>query len=351
MRSRSSAVLALACALALTPALARAASPTEDDALLEAQRERFRAGLEKYRAGAFAEAILVWENVYRDLGPEKGYRLAFNLGRAYEQFGDSTRAAESYETYVRETARRREAGETLEPVVEKQEVEANERLAELAATQGRIRIAGERAAVVKIDGGAERLAPRTGFVAYVTPDRAHVVTFDPGTKDEQSIEVRVALGELVELAPPPPRAAPPRPLIAPPPPARFVVREERPFGKAALYVAAGATAVSVLVPVILYASAGDVRSDFDGARAEGRASAASGDDAGYTAALARADRLESDYGSARSTAYASLAIPAALGAVTLGLAAYWLFGAKASRVPVTGALLPGGAVLGSAARF
>lgn len=347
------ALTALAVVLAAPPA--RADGPSDDDAALEAQRERFRSGLERYRAGAYAEAILIWENVYRELGPEKGYRLAFNLGRAYDQFGDSTRAAEAYEAYVRETARRREAGEALEPAVEKQEGEANERLAELAATQGRIRVAGDRAVVVKIDGGAERLAPRTGFVAYVTPERTHVVTFDPGTKDERDVEVRVALGELVELTPPRLATAPPRPAIAPrpaaPPPPRFEDREERPFGGAVLYVAAGVTAASVLVPVLLYGSAAGVRADHEAAVERGRASGAGGDSEGYASARADGERLRGEYDSARSTAYASLALPAVLGAATLGLAAYWWLGARTIRVPVTAAVLPGGAALGSSVRF
>lgn len=350
MRSRSSFVLALALGV-LAPAVARAQEPpaaTTDDGL-EAQRERFRAGLERYRAGAFAEAILIWQNIYRELGSEKGYRVAFNLARAYEQFGDTTRAAESYEAYVRETARRRDAGDALEPIVEKQEREAKERLAELAATQGRIRISGERAAVVAIDGGAERLAPRTGFVAYVTPGRAHVVTFDPGTRDEQRIEVRVGLGEIVEISPPSPRPASPPPVAAPPRPTapRFETRRERPYDSSVLYIAAGLTAASIAVPIVLYANASAVRSDHDAVRAD--ASRASADE--YDALAATGQRLETEYESARSTAYASIAIPAALGIATLGLAAYWLFGTRETRVPVAGGILPGGGAALAVGRF
>jgi hypothetical protein len=346
MRSPSRLLLALALLLGSPLAWAQDATPHDDG--LEAQRERFRAGLEKYRAGAFADAIVIWENVYRELGPEKGYRLAFNLARAYEQFGDSTRAAESYEAYVRETARRRGAGETIEDVVEKQEREAQERLAELAATKGRIRIAGDRSVVVTIDGGAERLAPRTGFVAYVTPGRPHVVTFDPGTKDEHRIDVQVDLGQVVEVSPPPLEAIAPAPVApAPLPSTRFEVREERPYDRSVLYVAAGVTAAAALVPVILYANASAVRSDYDAARED--ASSASASD--YRALANRADRLEADYESARSTAYASLAIPAALGVVTLGLAAYWLFATKERRVPMAGEMLPGGGAAVAIGRF
>src|SRR5262249_54177668 len=87
--------------------------PGEQDPTLDAQRVRFRAGMDKYRAGAFAEAIVIWEAIYRELGKEKGYRLAYNIARAYDHFGDTTRAAESYEAYLNETKARHEAGETL----------------------------------------------------------------------------------------------------------------------------------------------------------------------------------------------------------------------------------------------
>ena len=142
------------------------------------------------------------ETIYRELGPEKGYRLAFNLARAYEQFGDPTRAAESYDAYVTAVARRREANEPLEPNVEKQETEAQERLAELGKALGRIRFAPGHATVVKIDNGVEHVGPSSGWVAYVTPGKTHVVTFDPGTTTERHVEVSVGLGEVVLLTPP-----------------------------------------------------------------------------------------------------------------------------------------------------
>ncbi len=92
----TAALVAVACFTAL-PARADEPAPADAGAELEAQRERFRVGLERYRAGAFAEAIVVWDTVYRELGPSRGYRLAFDLARAYEKFGDLTRAAECYE--------------------------------------------------------------------------------------------------------------------------------------------------------------------------------------------------------------------------------------------------------------
>jgi hypothetical protein len=351
MTIRSSALLVtLALAGSTLAPLASADEPARAADPLEAQRERFRAGLEKYRAGAYAEAILVWETIYDELGPEKGYRLAFNLGRAYEQFGNPTRAAESYEAYLAEVARRREASEPLEPVVEKQEGEAKERLAELGATQGRIRIAGDRSVIVKIDGGAERIAPTTGLVVYVTPDREHTITFNPGTRDEMVVRRPVEAGKQIELAPPEPASAPlpPPARTAPPaPPIRFVTREERPFDASVLYVAAGVTVASVVVPIVLYANAQSAKSDYDASRRQ----ASTNDVEAWRAAERSGQRQSSDYYAARSTAYASYALPAVLAAASVGLAAFWFLGTTQTRVPVSAAILPGGGAAAASARF
>jgi hypothetical protein len=252
---------------------------------------------------------------------------------------------------VNETARRRQAGETLEPIVEKQELEAQERLRELAATQGRLRIAGTRAAIVKIDGGTERLAPRTGLVAYVAPG-THTVTFDPGTREEQQVKVRVEPGKLVELVPPAPPAPEAVPLMTPLPlPPRFETREQRPFSSTVLYAAAGVTAISVVVPILLYSSARSVKGDYDATAASASERSSAGDRTGFGSAEREGLRQGNDYESARTTAYASLAIPAVLGAVTAGLTAYWLLGTKKARVPVSAALVPGGAAVGASGSF
>jgi hypothetical protein len=263
----------------------------------------------QYRAGAFAEAIVIWEAIYRDLGAEKGYRLAFNLGRAYEQFGDTTRATEHYEAYVKEALARKEAGETLEPLLDKQITEARERLAELAATKGRLRIVADRAIVLRIDRGAERLAPR-GFVAYVAPGK-HVVTFEPNDKNERSVEVDVARGSVLDVVPPEVAVAPP------PAPITYELRPERPFSKNVLWIAAGATVLSTAIPLVFFAKATSTKSDYYGS-------------------TDRPVPLKSDYEDQRTVSYATWAIPAVLGAATLGLAAYWLWGGKTKRVPVVG---------------
>lgn len=335
IRRRSEYVLALALAAgAASPRTARAdeAEATAADPL-DALRERFRAGMEKYAAGAYAEAIVEWESIYRDLGPEKGYRLAFNLGRAYDAYGDPTRAAEHYEIYVRQVAARRERGEEIDAQVEKQDEQAKERLNELAATRGRIRVAaGATPTAARVDGGEVRLA---GFVVYVAPGR-HVVTFGTGASAQRR-EVVVREGEIVELAPPAPEPAP-LPSPRPPPEPRYELRTERPF-PAAVWIGFGAaTLASVIVPVVTYSNASAIRDEYDSLPASERT---------------RKQELAADYQSARSTAYATLAVPATFAALTGALFAWWTFGKSERRVPLEPRLTvgAGGGQVGVAGRF
>src|ERR1700683_1801476 len=94
MRLREASV---ALAIVLTVGVARA-----DDDPMAPYRDRFRAGMERYTTGYEAEAIQYWEPIDREIGQQKGYRLGFDLARAYEHIGDSTHAAERYESFLAE---------------------------------------------------------------------------------------------------------------------------------------------------------------------------------------------------------------------------------------------------------
>lgn len=149
----------LAFSLASAPTFVRAqeAEPQAQDPM-SAYRERFRMGLVRYQAGNVSEAIQFWEPVYRELGAARGWRLAFNLARAYELFGDATRAVERYESFLSQVAERRQRGEVIEELIQKEEDVARAKLAEMASTKGRIVVPaeGERASL------ASRLTWRRG---------------------------------------------------------------------------------------------------------------------------------------------------------------------------------------------
>jgi hypothetical protein len=294
-------------------------------------RERFRLGMAKYQEQAYREAIGYWDAIYREMGPREGYRVSFNLARAYEKFSDSTRAAERYEAFLAEVELRRQEGKELEPIVEKEEKEALERLAELRALKGRVRVrAGAQPMEAKIDDTERRAA---GFVAYVAPG-PHVVVFVRGSELVAKREVAVNAGEVIDVDPP---------ALPAPPGERLQTRREvaHPFAPAVLYVAGAATLASVVVPVAMYASALSIKRKHDALL----------DAAGQTNDMATAKGYENDYLTTRTTAYATVAIPASLAAITGGLVAWYFLGKKEHELVVRPVPTQGGLGLGASGRF
>jgi hypothetical protein len=98
---------------------------------MAAYRERFRHGMDRYHARAFDEAIAEWEPIYAELGPEKGYRLAYDLGVAYAESGDATHAIDRLQAFLAEVDARRARNESIDPLVVKEEADARSRLATL----------------------------------------------------------------------------------------------------------------------------------------------------------------------------------------------------------------------------
>jgi hypothetical protein len=321
---------ALALALLLLPRAASAqeqpeATPEGPPAAadpLDALRGRFREGMEKYRARAFGDAIVIWESIYRELGPEKGYRVAFDLGRAYDEVGELIKAAEHYQTYLDRVSTRRAAGESLEPNVQLQETIARERLERIIHIYGAIHVGpAKRTVVVHVDNAPPRVA---GFTVYVEPG-PHRVTFGTGPGAEAR-NVTVRRGELLEVDPPD---------DTPAPEPRFETRVEHPFSPIVIWVGAGVAVASVIVPIVTHVNALAVKDDYEGA-------------------TSRADkvRLSTEYDSAKSNAYAAIAVPAVLGAAAGGLALWYVLGRKETRVPMpTAAVTPTSVSAGLTARF
>jgi hypothetical protein len=350
-RSKRSRVVAVGIAL-LVASVASPARAAGDDDLAE-YRERFKTGLEKYKAGQVAEALQYWEPIYRELGATRGYRLAFNLAHAYDGFGDFTRAAERYESFVTEVEARRAAKEKIEPLIEKEAKEARVRLGELAASKGRIRVhAGERPVAVRIDAAEPRVS---GFVAYVAPG-AHVLVLGGGSEKTERREVSVKAGEIVEITPSPSSATTPVVIVTTPtttpnstgptraPTFRMEKQIEHPFSPIILYAATGLTVASVVLPILSYSSALSYQ----------RSHKLSGDtDANSQAKNAS---LQSDYDSRETTYHATLAVPISLAAITIGLTVYYFAATHEREVPV---LVPTvsptpdkeGAVVGFTTRF
>jgi hypothetical protein len=328
---RRSELLVVAC-LALVAVDARAVPPpaTSMDDPMAQYRERFKLGMDRYRAGAPAEAIGYWEPIYRELGEQKGYRLAYNLGVAYAELGDATRAAEHLTTFLGEVDARRTRNEALASIVAKEEGDARERIAGLVATKGRIHVdAGTPPRAAQVDASEPRLA---GFVAWVTPGE-HTVVFAPGMPDQETRTVNVHAGETLDVAPAPPAPPPSATTVEPPPasvvassppPPPPVLRHEtgRPFSPAFVALS-GALAVSagiVSIPLELH-----TQTLYDQYSAEHP--------------IPSTDRQ--NFYTSRTWAYVTVGGAIGLAAVTASLAAWYFLGGSTREIVVTPAGVAG----------
>ena len=298
------------------PAPETTGSAEEDQ--LASYREQFKRGMDRYKAGALADAIGYWEPIYRELGQQNGYRLAYNLGIAYQELGDATHAAERFQAFLAEVDGRREHGESLAPIVEKEEGDARTRVAGLVATKGRIAVAAASSPQsARVDANEPRLA---GFIAWVTPGD-HTVTFAAGTPDMETKSVHVRAGEIVDIAPrPPPPPAPPEPVIvtvpAPAPRPEIVTRRvtRHPFPWPVMAVSGGIAAASGIAAVPLYGNAW---------------------------ALHNSGTDPQSFHEARTWAYSVLGGAIGFTAVTAGLAAWYFLGSSEREVVITPAISAG----------
>jgi len=310
MRLRSSRwPLCAALLLAVAPALA------EPDPL-EPYRERFQLGLERFRAGDVHAAIQYWEAIRRQLGDEKAYRLMFNLGKAYEQLGDATLAAERYEVFLREADVAAQQG-TLDPAVQENVATARARMEALAASHARIRVlASTRPGLVQVDQGEPRLG---AFCAYVAPGK-HTVTVDRDTPKQRSIAFALEAGQVVDVDPTRPADAPadaPAEPASPPPtatpaapaqPPAVAVVHEPPFPAYVIAVAGGVTVASLAVPWLARRHALGIRNDYEDP----------------ATSVDRRHELASDYDDAKTLYGLSWLVPVAFAGATGALTVWYL---------------------------
>lgn len=353
------AVLALVATIALgsSPALGAppASGPLPDDQLSN-YRERFKAGMDRYQAGAVSEAIGYWEPIYRQLGAQAGYRLAYNLGIAYGHLDDATRAAERLQAFLDEVDTRRGQGQALGAVVAKEEADAHERMADLMATKGRIRIPTSDPPVsVQVDASEPRTA---GFVAWVQPGE-HTVTFELQTSKSETRVIQAKAGELVEVQPPAPPTTPPTALPLPlpypsasapsspapqlafeatPSKASEMYGRQRPFSPLVLAVSAGVDVAAIVAAIALESRTLGLREDLTSTDAS-------------SGQISVDDRRRFDQ--QRSWTYAAVGSAAGLGAVTAGLASWYFLGSSKRAVLIQPAIAPerGGAIASAVAHF
>jgi hypothetical protein len=292
-------------ALVVVAFASRGLAQEDGDPDLAQYRERFKQGLDRYESNDVAGALSFWEPLYRDLGPARGYRVGYNLARAYEVFGDATRAAERYQSFLDEVKSRRRDGKTIDELATSDEAKATARLEDLTKTRGRIHVAPTSPPEsVRIDQSEPRLA---GFVAYVAPG-AHDVVFAPGASSQHVEHVTVQSGQFVEVA------LPQKITIGAP---AFHETARHPFSPSVLWIASVATVlVGGGVTGGAYGNA-MVLHDHYASQAPGVLS---------NAQIA-------DYNDARTFAYASWAVPATLLVTTAILFVWYAAGTKHVREP------------------
>jgi hypothetical protein len=275
------------------------------NALADEHRRRYDDAKKLYDRGHTAEALAIWEAIYREMHPSSAFRLAYNLGVAHLDLGDVTQAAERFETFLAEfevrTVRHElttEEAAQLVPLAERTKI----KLTELRMSRGRIQVNAPAVAVVAKVGG---MPPRvSGFTAWVSPG-TYTVVFGEGTRNVETKVVTVKAGELVEITPTPP-------------PPKIVTREivtrvvtKRPFSPVPIYVSGALTVAAVATAIY-----GNVR--YREMEKERDARVDTSNDAEI---LSRAS-------TARALGNVGFGATIALGTITAGLVTYYFLGSK-----------------------
>jgi hypothetical protein len=147
------------------------------------------------------DAIGIWEKVRASMGEQRGWKVLYNLGLAYEKVGDATHAVERLEGFVQRLA---EQPGTMGAELDERRQDALQRVHALQESNGALRVlapTGERA-LVRVDAQPPRAA---GFTAYLAPGE-HDIEIDPGTPRARRVTVTLRAGASqdfpVERAPP-----------------------------------------------------------------------------------------------------------------------------------------------------
>jgi hypothetical protein len=273
----------------------------------DANDAAFKTGLDHYNRGAYADAISTWETLITTLGETSGFKVLYNLGLAYQEMGNVTKAIDRYRAFLAQC----EARPTAEqPDLAMRMTDAKRRVTELEAAHGKVFIRPPSKGplvLTRVNGGEPRTA---GYTLWLAPGK-HEVELFVGTDHVKKVDVTVEKGGAyeidstpVEIAPPPPTPTT-DPRLLPPPP---IDNDSR--ARTVAIIGAGVSIASVALPISLYFVA---KSKGDDARDLG---------AGHTSYPSALD----DYNSTRTIYLASYAVPIVLGAVTVGL--YFILSGK-----------------------
>lgn len=243
--------------LSLVSTAAPAPASGCDDAEREAESAAFRQGLERYRAGEAAGAVEIWEGLLKTLGIECGWKVLFNLGRAYEKLGNPTKAIESYSAFVVAADKQPNPDEKARET----RSEADASIARLKAKYGAIFVPAPKRGVVLVRVGVGDPQP-AGFTLYVTPG-THQIELFSRTARASTRTVSVHAGQVTQVAIPSndaPAAIAKSPQVERPP-QETPARGSRSFPVALVAVGSGLTLAAGGATLFLYTRQASKRDD------------------------------------------------------------------------------------------
>jgi tetratricopeptide (TPR) repeat protein len=206
MRCPPALAWALALALSAAPVAAAENQPTNST---ELARQRFREATEAYQDGRYSAAASLFEAADR-LAPHPSTR--YNAATAWEQAGEAARAATGYEAAL-----------AIESLDEGRRKTAEERLAVLKKSLGRIRVQRPLGAFVTVDHVQHAPVPAT---FYLLPGTYQLGVDYQGKTSQSPLTIVAGRDHDVKLDFPEPEGATPvtpadimKPLPPPPAPA------------------------------------------------------------------------------------------------------------------------------------
>ena len=286
---------AFAAALAISGLLVAAPSAAQQPAAPVGVIDHdaiFQRGLAVYEAGKLTDAIGIWEQLVQTLGDQRGWKVLYNLGLAYQRVGDPTRAVARFEAFVA-----RAAQQPLSAGLDERMHDAGQRAAALRAAHGEVHVRAPATGVILVRVGTAEPRP-AGFTVFLAPGQ-HEIELSPGSPQSRRVTLHVDAGVVldVEAEADAPKATPP---TAPLPAPREKEEPRRAFPTAWLLVGAGVTVAAAALPTAL------------GLRASAKHDDAERLGVGNTAYASAVD----EFGKARTAYYFSYALPAAFAVAT-----------------------------------
>jgi hypothetical protein len=311
-RERALTIAAVALVSFAAPSSSQAQTPPQPTGAARPPAEgidytrAFQQGLDEFDAGRFASAAQIWERLLGALGEERGYKVCYNLGLAYQKLGDATHAIERLESFAaragKDTAR--------DAALEERRQDAIDRVRTIKASHGALQVApSPERQVVLVRIGASEPRP-AGFVVYLAPGE-HEVELYSGTARARRVRVALVAGSAKQLALDAVLEAPPR---APNPPMDTTASPAR-FPTGWLVAGLAVTAASCALPIAFAVDASNKRGD---------AEALGAGHSGYADAVNR-------FNDARTRYEVSWVLPGALALATAAIVIVQSMGGSSAR--------------------